>query len=91
MPVCRSGPRKTIYHNPKDVVAAIVTCEWQVACWAAGRLVWAIRCHSCCHCWAQHCCCLLLPRLVVLPPVETVRGVKFLSSNQPASRICTAS
>ncbi len=23
----RSGPRKTIYHNPKDVVAAIVTCE----------------------------------------------------------------
>ncbi|KAI7842609.1 hypothetical protein COHA_003713 [Chlorella ohadii] len=22
----RSGPRKTIYHNPKDVVAAIVTC-----------------------------------------------------------------
>lgn len=23
----RSGPRKTIYHNPKDVTAAIVTCE----------------------------------------------------------------
>lgn len=22
----RSGPRKTIYHNPKDVTAAIVTC-----------------------------------------------------------------
>jgi hypothetical protein len=25
----RSGPRRTIYHNPKDVCAAIVTCEWQ--------------------------------------------------------------
>jgi hypothetical protein len=23
----RSGPRRTIYHNPKDVTAAIVTCE----------------------------------------------------------------
>ena len=31
----RSGPRKTIYHNPKDVTAAIVTCEH--ACMHACR------------------------------------------------------
>lgn len=24
----RSGPRRTIYHSPKDVCAAIVTCAW---------------------------------------------------------------
>ena len=39
----RSGPRKTIYHNPKDVTAAIVTCEHPlqhagVPAWAWARL-----------------------------------------------------
>lgn len=29
----RSGPRKTIYHSPKDVTAAIVTCEPQGSAW----------------------------------------------------------
>ena len=33
----RSGPRKTIYHNPKDVTAAIVTCE--LPC-MPGRCIW---------------------------------------------------
>jgi uncharacterized membrane protein len=38
----RSGPRKTIYHNPKDVTAAIVTCEHACmhACVQGATWVW---------------------------------------------------
>ena len=34
----RSGPRRTIYHDPKQVVAAIVTCEYmRVVCGCGCR------------------------------------------------------
>ena len=33
----RSGPRKTIYHSPKDVTAAIVTCARAAGSGVSGK------------------------------------------------------